>query len=235
MLLVALCCFCSGYSGSRWLMYLFLCVSVCVRIINWLESEWILIGKIIRERERRLQLKNSHSELYFQFWKTFFLEHICQSRWFMFVIFAMTTQIWLDGNCQCHSEGVCTDQLTNHLNFNDDVRETEMHVCSWLFNLHLNAFQPFSFATRGEGRGEREQSDRIEQFYHLFFTVLLTRIFPIECRFHTCLLLQLINYLTFSLINPISFCLQFLETLSEGLERVLFIRGAGREVITIYS
>ena len=37
--------------------------------------------------------------------------------------------------------------------------------------------------------------------------------------------------------DPLSYCsdLEFLEVLTEGLERVLMVRGGGREVITIYS
>ena len=38
-------------------------------------------------------------------------------------------------------------------------------------------------------------------------------------------------------INTLTICLdmEFLEVLTEGLERVLIVRGGGREVITIYS
>jgi hypothetical protein len=38
----------------------------------------------------------------------------------------------------------------------------------------------------------------------------------------------------FSLLNFLS-DMEFLEVLTEGLDRVLMVRGGGREVITIYS
>lgn len=38
----------------------------------------------------------------------------------------------------------------------------------------------------------------------------------------------------FPLFSPLS-DMEFLEVLTEGLERVLMVRGGGREVITIYS
>lgn len=36
-------------------------------------------------------------------------------------------------------------------------------------------------------------------------------------------------------MTPVSSDMEFLEVLMEGLNRVLLVRGGGREVITIYS
>lgn len=44
-----------------------------------------------------------------------------------------------------------------------------------------------------------------------------------------------IMYLPSSLFNSPLPDMEFLEVLTEGLNRVLLVRGGGREVITIYS
>jgi len=46
--------------------------------------------------------------------------------------------------------------------------------------------------------------------------------------------LFLFSYLTLELVSSIS-DMEFLEVLTEGLERVMMVKGSGREVITIYS
>lgn len=42
-------------------------------------------------------------------------------------------------------------------------------------------------------------------------------------------------FLSFNFLNERTIDMEFLEVLTEGLERVLMVRGGGREVITIYS
>lgn len=42
-------------------------------------------------------------------------------------------------------------------------------------------------------------------------------------------------FFSFNFLNERTIDMEFLEVLTEGLERVLMVRGGGREVITIYS
>ena len=57
---------------------------------------------------------------------------------------------------------------------------------------------------------------------------LKTRIRQFDNFYVPLFLFYIIDYLLFS-------DMEYLEVLTEGLERVLMVRGGGREVITIYS
>ena len=57
---------------------------------------------------------------------------------------------------------------------------------------------------------------------------LKTRIRQFDNFYVPLFLFHIIDYLLFS-------DMEYLEVLTEGLERVLMVRGGGREVITIYS
>ena len=57
---------------------------------------------------------------------------------------------------------------------------------------------------------------------------LKTHIQQFDTFYVPLFLFYIIDYLLFS-------DMEYLEVLAEGLERVLMVRGGGREVITIYS